>query len=138
MEFEEFLNKKVELYPKREYSEKKEISWNDILLNIDNKEDYNIYLDSLHSLYYEEGFTYFSLIYNFHLMQLSGKVELELSDTSRDAYYLSVMNKKVQEELSNVLENKDIFYNELLPKAKKSLEENENKYIKYCLLFMEE
>ena len=30
MEFEEFLNKKVELYPKREYSEKKEISWNDI------------------------------------------------------------------------------------------------------------
>ena len=71
-------------------------------------------------------------------MQLSGKVELELSDTSRDAYYLSVMNKKVQEELSNVLENKDIFYNELLPKAKKSLEENENKYIKYCLLFMEE
>ena len=47
------------------------------------------------------------------------------------------MNKKVQEELSNVLENKDIFYNELLPKAKKSLKENENKYIKYCLLFME-
>ena len=90
MEFEEFLNKKVELYPKREYSEKKEISWNDILLNIDNKEDYNIYLDSLHSLYYEEGFTYFSLIYNFHLMQLLGKVELELSDTSQDAYYLSV------------------------------------------------
>ena len=71
-------------------------------------------------------------------MQLLGKVELELSDTSQDAYYLSVMNKKVQEELSNVLENKDIFYNELLPKAKKSLEENENKYIKYCLLFMEE
>ena len=137
MEFAEFLNKKVELYPKKEYSEKKDISWNDILLNIDNEKDYNIYLDSLHSLYNEEGFTYFSLIYNFHLMQLSGKVELELSDTSRDAYYLSVMNKKVQEELSNVLENKDIFYNELLPKAKKSLEENENKYVKYCLLFME-
>lgn len=138
MEFEEFLNKKVELYPKKEYSEKKEISWNDILLNIDNEKDYNIYLDSLHSLYNEEGFTYFSLIYNFHLMQLSGKVKLELRDTYRDVYYLSVMNKKVQEELSNVLENKDIFYNELLPKAKKSLEENENKYIKYCLLFMEE
>ena len=138
MEFEEFLNKKVELYPKKEYSEKKEISWNDILLNIDNENDYNIYLDSLHSLYNEEGFTYFSLIYNFHLMQLSGKVELELSDTSRDAYYLSVMNKKVQEESSNVLENKDIFYNELLPKAKKSLEEKEDKYVKYCLLFMEE
>lgn len=136
MEFVEFLNKKVELYPKKRYKDKQEISWHDILLNIETEEDYNNYLDSLHSLYNKEGFTYFSLIYNFHLVQLLEGFNLEKE--SEVAYYLALMNKYVQEELAEGLEDKNIFYNELLPKAKKSLEENEDKYVKYSLLFIGE